>query len=60
MDKAILKEILVQYGLNESEVTLLRHNENKTFRLGKDYLIQIHEPVEGFHTEYFYTRFCSS
>ncbi len=54
MDKVILEEIRKHYGLNESEVTLLRHNENKTFRLGEDYLLQIHEPVEGFHAEYFY------
>lgn len=57
MDKVILEEIRKHYGLNESEVTLLRHNENKTFRLGEDYLLQIHEPIEGFHTEYFYHGF---
>lgn len=54
MDKTILKEISEHYDLRESKVTLLRHNENKTYRMGEDYLLQIHESVEGFHTEYFY------
>lgn len=33
---------------------LLRPNENMTFRVGTDYLLQIHDPVEGFWTQHIY------
>lgn len=54
MNKEMLEEILANYNLPALEVKLLRHNENKTFRLGEDYLLQIHELIDGFHTEYIY------
>lgn len=49
-----VKEALNYYGLSDSEVTLLRHNENMTFRVGTDYLLQIHVPVDGFQTQFLY------
>lgn len=55
MDHKYVKEALSHYNIDpESEVTFLRHNENMTFRIGTDYLLQIHEPVEGFHTQFIY------
>lgn len=30
------------------------YNENITFRVGTDYLLQIHEPVEEFQTQFIY------
>ncbi len=50
-------EALSYYNITASEVVLLRHNENLTYRVGKDYLLQIHEPVEGFSVEYIYEGF---
>lgn len=54
MEHKYLEEALSYYNIAASEVELLRHNENLTYRVGKDYLLQIHEPVEGFSTEYIY------
>ena len=47
-----LKEALSYYNIALSDVELLRHNENLTYRVGNDYLVQIHKPVEGFSTDY--------
>ena len=49
-----LKETLSYYNIALSDVELLRHNENLTYRVGNDYLVQIHKPVEGFSTDYIY------
>lgn len=49
-----VKEALSNYNIPESEVILLRHNENMTFHVGTDYLLQIHDPVEGFRTQNIY------
>ena len=49
-----IKEALSHYNIPESEAVLLRHNENMTFRVGTDYLLQIHDPVEGFRTQHIY------
>ena len=57
MENKYLEEALSYYDIAASEVVLLRHNENLTYRVGKDYLLQIHEPVEGFSTEYIYEGF---
>lgn len=54
MEHEYLEEALSYYDITASDVTLLRHNENLTFRIGQDFLLQIHKHVEGFHTEYFY------
>jgi len=45
-----LPELLLQYGLLRPEVTLIRHNENRTYKVndpsqGNDYLLRVHDPV---------------
>ena len=52
MENKYLDEALSCYDIAVSDIVLLRHNENLTYRVGNDYLLQIHEPVEGFYTEY--------
>lgn len=52
-----LEEALSYYNLAASNVMLIRHNENLTYRIGSEYLLQIHEHVEGFNTEYIYEDF---
>lgn len=54
MNQKYIGEALSYYSIPESEVTLLRHNENMTFRIGTDYLLQIHEHIEGFQTQHIY------
>ena len=54
MEYNYVKETLSYYNIPESEVILLRHNENMTFRIGKDYLLQIHKSIEGFQTQHIY------
>lgn len=54
MEHKYIKEALSHYNIPESEAVLLRHNENMTFRIGTDYLLQIHAPVEGFQTQHIY------
>lgn len=54
MEYKYIKEALSHYNIPESEAVLLRHNENMTFRVGTDYLLQIHDPVEGFRTQHIY------
>ncbi|NLM85596.1 MAG: phosphotransferase [Clostridiales bacterium] len=54
MEHKYLEEALLYYNIDASAVVLLRHNENLTYRVGKDYLLQIHKPVEGFSAEYIY------
>ncbi len=54
MEHKYIKEALSYYDISESEVVLLRHNENITFRVGTDCLLQIHNPVEGFCTQHIY------
>lgn len=54
MEHKYVKEALSRYNIPESEVVLLRHNENMTFRVGTDYLLQVHDPVEGFQTQHIY------
>lgn len=57
MECKYIEEALACYNMADieaSEVTLLRHNENMTFRVGKEYLLQIHEPVEGFQVRHIY------
>ena len=57
MEDKYIKEALSHYNIDpNSEVIFLRHNENITFRVGTDYLLQIHEPVEGFQTQFIYER----
>lgn len=54
MDYGLVTEAMSGYDIPESEAILLRHNENMTFRVGTDYLLQIHEPVQGFETQHLY------
>ncbi len=54
MENDIIREALDYYSIDASELELLRHNENLTYRVGNDYLLQIHEPKDGFSVEYFY------
>lgn len=54
MEHQYVKEILSHYNIPDSQAVLLRHNENMTFRIGTEYLLQIHEPAEGFRTEHIY------
>lgn len=54
MEHKYIKEALSYYNIPESEVVLLRHNENMTFRIGTDYLLQIHDSMEGFQTGHIY------
>ena len=54
MEHNYIQEALAFYNITASEIELLRHNENLTYRVGNEYLLQIHEPVEGFSTDFFY------
>ncbi|NIK78940.1 Ser/Thr protein kinase RdoA (MazF antagonist) [Paenibacillus castaneae] len=50
IDDEMLKELLTEYGLEQPQIALLRHNENITYKVidsvdGKAYLLRIHEPV---------------
>lgn len=57
MECKYIEEALACYpiaDIESAEVTLLRHNENMTFRVGKEYLLQIHEPVEGFQVSHIF------
>ena len=47
-------EALAHYNISATEIELLRHNENLTYRVGNEYLLQIHEPAEGGSAEFFY------
>lgn len=50
-------EALSYYNIAPAEITLLRHNENMTFRVNEDYLLQIHKPIDGFQLQYLYEGF---
>ena len=54
MEHNYIQEALSNYNIAASEIELLRHNENLTYRVGNDYLLQIHEPVEGFSADFIY------
>ncbi len=45
-----LQDILIQYGIREPEITFIRHNENRTYKVkghdGSPYLLRIHQPVK--------------
>ena len=47
-------EALDHYNITATEIELLRHNENLTYRVGNEYLLQIHEPTERVSAEFFY------
>ena len=53
MERNYIQEALAHYNITLPEIELLRHNENLTYRVGNEYLLQIHEPVEGFSTDFF-------
>ncbi|REE88928.1 Ser/Thr protein kinase RdoA (MazF antagonist) [Paenibacillus taihuensis] len=45
-----LAQLLREYGIASPEITLLRHNENRTFKVtdtsnGTDYLLRVHDPI---------------
>lgn len=50
MQNEQLQEILIQYGIREPEITFIRHNENRTYKVkghdGSPYLLRIHQPVK--------------
>lgn len=54
MEHRYAEEALSHYHIRSGQAVLLRHNENMTFRVGTDYLLQIHMPVEGFRTGHIY------
>ena len=54
MEHNYIQEALSYYNITAPDAELLRHNENLTYRIGNEYLLQIHEPVEGFSAEFFY------
>ena len=54
MEHNYIQEALSHYNITASEIELLRHNENLTYRVGNNYLLQIHEPVEGFSADFIY------
>ncbi len=54
MELNYIPEALSHYNITDSKIELLRHNENLTYRVGDDYLLQIHEPVDGFSAEFIY------
>ncbi|MFK7691369.1 phosphotransferase enzyme family protein [Paenibacillus sp. HJGM_3] len=44
--------VLSQYGMHQSRIEFLRHNENRTYKVtdpdqGSSYLLRIHQPVTG-------------
>ncbi|WP_197477121.1 phosphotransferase enzyme family protein [Paenibacillus glucanolyticus] len=45
-----LQDVLRGYGIEESETTFIRHNENRTYKVdevnGSSYLLRIHQPVK--------------
>ena len=45
MEHNYIQEALAFYNITASEIELLRHNENLTYRVGNEYLLQIHESV---------------
>ncbi len=57
MENQIAEEALSHYDIPKSEVRLIRHNENMTFRVGEDYLLQIHRHADGFKTGHIYEGF---
>ena len=51
-----INEALSLYGLENAKVTLLRHNENRTYRVdcdGQSYCLRIKSPVSGFDLSVF-------
>ena len=52
MEHNYIQEALAFYNITASEIELLRHNENLTYRVGNEYLLQIHEPAEGFTAQF--------
>ena len=48
----MIKEAVKFYNFNESDATLIRHNENMTYKIENNtckYLMRIHKPIEGFN-----------
>lgn len=55
MEKS-LREALAAYGMDGAAATLLRHNENATYRVacgGRAYVLRVHAPRPGFALEMF-------
>ncbi|MGG3307988.1 aminoglycoside phosphotransferase family protein [Paenibacillus lautus] len=50
MQNEQLQEILKEYGIHEPEITFIRHNENRTYKVkghdGSTYLLRIHQPIK--------------
>lgn len=49
LEMECVNKILEQYDIEAERVELLRHNENKTYRVyarGGDYVLRIHQPVD--------------
>ena len=51
-----VREALSLYGLENAKVTLLRHNENRTYRIDGDvrsYCLRLKDPISGFDLSIF-------
>ncbi|WP_246059329.1 phosphotransferase enzyme family protein [Paenibacillus lautus] len=50
MQNEQLQKILNEYGIRKPEITFIRHNENRTYKVedhdGSTYLLRIHQPVK--------------
>jgi len=55
--RQILEEALTCYGLSDSDTTLIRHNENRTYCVDGKYLLRIHKHKDGFTTDPLYEGF---
>ena len=52
----MVQEALQYYGFEKPEISFIRHNENITCKVtanGNDYVLRIHDPVEGFSLKLF-------
>ena len=49
LSEKLFSNVLEEYGIIQSEITFLRHNENKTFkvidRTNNAYLFRVHQPA---------------
>jgi Ser/Thr protein kinase RdoA (MazF antagonist) len=52
-----IEEVLENYDMLGSEVTLIRHNENMTYQVDDKYLLRIHKHADGFSTDPLYDGF---
>lgn len=51
LDNRLILEALNRYGLEGTQWSLIRHNENMTVNVEDRYLLRIHQHAEGFSTD---------